>query len=75
MTLTFYICTLKSLLIISVGDSEGYVKVWDIETFCLDEQQLNNIKLNPQLKRKVNIHTFSSWQMTSKTWIIFYHGG
>lgn len=22
------------------GDSEGYIKVWDIETFCLDEEQL-----------------------------------
>lgn len=25
------------------GDSEGYIKVWDIEAFCLDEEQLNEL--------------------------------
>jgi len=33
-----------------VGDSDGYLKVWDIQLYCLDEQQSSEIRNAPNFK-------------------------
>lgn len=52
----YYLCH----TVLFVGDSEGYIKVWDIMTYCLDEEQLALINSDPQFEdtRQKKYETF-----------------